>query len=99
MSDEVIPLLQELIAWTKLSNRSLLIQLLTDTLKGASHIKAYEASDGTRSQSEVATAAGVSIATVSNLWASWRRMGIVLEAGGGRVRHLALPSDLGLQPS
>jgi hypothetical protein len=97
MTDETeIALLRELVAWTKFANRDAFVAAIRETMADPRHLRAFEATDGTRSQGEVATFAGVSQPTVSGLWARWRRLGLV-EVSGGRAVHLARPSDLGLE--
>jgi hypothetical protein len=94
-NERTIELLDELVAWTRFANMERLTNVLQRALADTRHLIAYEASDGTRSQGEVARRAGISQPTVSGLWARWRRIGIVREHDG-RVRHLIRPSDIGL---
>lgn len=94
-SDRIEELLEELVNWTKFANRQALIDVLTDLLVDPKHLAVYEASDGQATQNQVASTSGVAQGTVSNLWAKWRRIGVVGDVDG-RARHLAKPSDLGL---
>src|SRR5688500_15724877 len=93
--DQVIVLLEELVAWTRFSARDALEATLRKTLSDPKHLKAYDLSDGSRSQTEIADASGLSQPTVSLLWQKWRRLGIVRDHEG-RARHLVKPSDLGV---
>lgn len=95
-SDAVVELLQELVIWTRFASREPFIASLRAALKDAKQWRAYEATDGNRSQAEVAVAAGLSQPAVSMLWAKWRRLGLVVEKGR-RPAHLASPVDLGLE--
>jgi hypothetical protein len=94
---EVADILEELLAWTRFAHLDVMKRALRDALGDAKAFRAYELSDGTRSQAEVATAAGVSQPTVSRMWSRWERLGLMRDVDGKLV-HLARPSDLGLEP-
>jgi len=89
-------LLAELLAWIRFSNRGMLAETLQGALADGKAFDVYEATDGTRTQNEIAKLANVSQPTVSRMWSRWRALGIVREVGEGQVAHLARPSDLGL---
>lgn len=91
----VVDVLRELLVWTRFANLERLVQTLRSVLADQRHARAYELTDGARSQSEVAKLAGLSQPAVSGLWARWRRIGIV-DDHGDRPRHLVRPSDFGL---
>lgn len=93
--DRIIVLLEELVALARLSAHEGLVRFLKDILVDPRHLKAYELSDGDRTQKEVGSIVGLSQPSVSLLWQKWRRLGIVRDANG-RVAHLVRPSDLGL---
>ncbi len=88
-------LLAELVAWTRFANRDAFLETLKGVLRDPKHLRAYEATDGDRSQGDVAAFAGLSQPAVSGLWARWRRLGLVTDTDR-RPKHLARPSDLGL---
>jgi DNA-binding transcriptional regulator LsrR (DeoR family) len=88
--------LEELLAWTKFAFRQQLVDELRKQLSDPKHLAAYEASDGTQSQTEISKVANISQPTVSGLWNKWRRLGLVREVDG-RVMHLVRPSDVGLE--
>ena len=88
--------LEELLAWTKFAYRGQLLEELHRVLADPKHLAAYEASDGSRTQVEVANTAKVSQPTVSGLWNKWRRLGLIRDVDGKAV-HLVRPSDLGLE--
>jgi hypothetical protein len=71
---------------------------LKQVLVDPKHLKAYDLTDGTRTQQQVATGAGISQPMVSGLWGKWRRLGIVLDKNGKTV-HIVKPSDYGLEVS
>lgn len=96
MTERGDAILEELLAWTRFAYRQQLVDALEAALRNPKHFQAYELTDGTRTQGQVAQDAGVTQQTVSNLWTKWRRMGLVTERGG-RVCHLQRPSDVGLQ--
>ncbi len=92
----VTELLEELVAWTRFANRASIIQAWDSILAEDKHLLAYELSDGSRNQPQVAAGSGLSQPTVSSLWARWRRLGIA-RLQGKNVAHLARPSDLGMK--
>ena len=97
MSERQEELLEEILAWTRFSNRSDFIKALKDILADPKHLLAFELTDGSRTQTEVAKESGLSQPRVSTLWAKWRRLGLLMERSG-RTVHLARPSDLGIEP-
>lgn len=94
-TDRQIELLEELVSWTRFANREAFLATLKVVLKDPKHLRAYEATDGHRSQGDVAGFAGLSQPAISGLWARWRRLGLVTDVDQ-RPKHLARPSDLGL---
>jgi hypothetical protein len=94
--ERIVSLLEELVAWTRFSAREGLKSTLQDVLADPKHFRAYELTDGTRTQKQVAESVGLSQPAVSNLWQRWRRLGIVREISNGRPAHLARPAELGL---
>jgi CRP-like cAMP-binding protein len=93
----VAEILEELLAWTKFASNEALLETLRSTLADREEFLAYEASDGTRTQAQVAEAAGISQPTVSRMWSRWRRLGL-LRVVDGRGHHLASAAELGLTP-
>jgi hypothetical protein len=94
MSEKVEVLLQELLLWTKFMARPGLSASLEEALKDPRHQRAYELTDGNRTQGEVGKAAGLDQTTVSDLWAKWRRMGLLNDLGRRPARLVSL-LDLG----
>lgn len=92
----VIDLLEELVAWTRFANRDTLIGALNEILADDKHLMAYDLSDGSRTQVDIASATGLAQSTISALWVKWRRLGIAREKNG-RVSHLVRPGDIGLE--
>lgn len=97
--DRQLELLEELVAWTKFAQLNALIAVWRTVLADDKHLMAYELTDGARTQSEVARSSGLSQPTVSGLWQKWRRTGLARELPGGKIRHLARPSDFGVAPA
>jgi hypothetical protein len=95
-SENTEALLRELVAWARFSNRQSLIDTIRATMADPKHLRAFEATDGSRSQAEVGTYAGLSQPAVSALWARWRRLALI-ELVAGKAKHLARPSDLGIE--
>jgi hypothetical protein len=98
VSDRVEELLEELVAWARFANRQSLVSTLRATLSDDRHFAAYDLTDGTRTQRQIANETGLGQSTVSGLWVRWRRMGLAREKHG-TVAHLVKPSDVGLERS
>jgi hypothetical protein len=98
LNDRVEELLEELVAWARFANRQSLVSTLKATLSDDRHFAAYDLTDGTRTQREIANETGLGQSTVSGLWVRWKRMGLAREKDG-TVVHLVKPSDVGLERS
>ena len=94
--DRIISLLEELVVWTRFAARPAMLAAWNTILTDDRHLRAYELSDGSRNQIQIAQATGLSQPTISGLWARWRRLGIA-RLQGKTVVHLARPSDFGLE--
>jgi hypothetical protein len=94
--ERIISLLEELVVWTRFAARPAILAAWNTILTDDRHLRAYELSDGSRNQVQLAQATGLSQPTISGLWARWRRLGIA-RVQGKTVVHLARPSDLGLE--
>ena len=90
-----LELLEELVAWTRFANREAVIKLIGSVMPDPRHLRAFEATDGKRTQAEVGAFARLTQPTVSGLWARWRRLGLLMDRGE-RLQHLVRPSDLGM---
>ena len=93
--ERIISLLEDLVAWQRLAARENLLPFLKETLADPKHLIAYELTDGTRKQQQVADGAGLSQPAVSGLWTKWRRQGILIDKGG-KTMHIVRPSDYGM---
>src|SRR5437879_4703729 len=87
-------LLEELVAWARFQNRATFVETVQAVMVDPRHLRAYEATDGTRTQSQVAQFAGLGQPTISGLWTRWRRMGLLLDRE--RPKHILRPSDVGI---
>src|SRR3990170_3448815 len=96
--DETVELLREIVHWQRFQNRQALRAALEEILLSETDRKIYALTDGSRSQPEIAKAAGVSQPTISNKWKAWRTLGIVYELPNepGRCRHLASLESVGI---
>jgi CRP-like cAMP-binding protein len=92
----LVSLLEELVAWTRFSARGDLKLMLEDVLADSKHLKAYELTDGTRTQTEIGKIVGLSQQAISSLWKRWRRLGVVRDGDKGKYVHLVSPADLGM---
>ncbi len=94
-SDEkTLALIEELVALTRFTARDAMERALRATLRDERHQLAYELSDGSHTQTQVALAAGLSQSAMSDLWKKWRQMGL-LTVRGTTNQHLVSLSDLG----
>lgn len=91
----------EICMWLRFQNRSALKVLLEDVLHSHRDRLIYELTDGSKSATEIAQAAGVSQPRISQVWARWKELGIVMELPGtrGRYRHICGLGQLGLETS
>jgi hypothetical protein len=88
-------LLEELLAWVRFQNHGAYVEIVRAVMRDPRHLRAFEATDGTRTQGQVADLAGLAQPTVSGLWTRWRRLGLVV--GSDRARHILRPSDAGIE--
>lgn len=88
-------ILEELLSWTRFSQRQAFAEVLSFVLASRKDYEAFELSDGSRSQADIAKTVGLSQPTVSRLWTKWRHLGLVRDTDG-KVAYLAKPSDLGV---
>ncbi|SRR6266566_3351069 len=94
--ERIISLLEDLVVWTRFAARPAILAAWNTILTDDRHLRAYELSDGSRNQVQLAQATGLSQPTISGLWGRWRRLGIA-RLQGKTVVHLARPSDFGLE--
>ncbi len=93
--ERIISLLEDILAWQRLAAREDLLPFLEKVLGDPKHLKAFDLTDGSRTQQQVAAGAGLSQPAVPGLWGKWRRLGIVQDKSGKTV-HIVKPSDYGL---
>jgi DNA-binding Lrp family transcriptional regulator len=98
--DQMIQLLEELVRWTKVTSIPQVKRLLEEILQSPEEKTAFQASDGSRTQGEIAKIAGVSQVTVSNYGKKWVKNGIakpVSAMGGQRAVRLFSLEDFGIE--
>ena len=98
--DQMIQLLEELVRWTKVTSIPQVKKLLEEILQSPEEKTAFQASDGSRTQGEIAKIAGVSQMTVSNYGKKWVKNGIakpVSAMGGQRAMRLFSLEDFGIE--
>jgi hypothetical protein len=93
-NEEEVSLLRELVLWTRFLAREPLQRSLRDVLTDPRHQWAYELTDGERTQTDIASAVQLDQTTISDLWAKWRRLGL-LDDRGRRPSKLISLNDLG----
>lgn len=93
--------LDEICTWLRFQNRSALRTLLEEHLHGDRDRLVYELTNGARSATEIAQAAGVTQPRISQLWSRWKELGVVMEVPStrGRCRHICSLGELGLEIS
>jgi hypothetical protein len=95
-TEQLIAAMEEQTSWLRALAMPQVRKAIEQTLTKTAMRKAYEASDGERTLREVAAAADASTGSISGWWARWRAVGIGVEVGGGRVKHLVTLKDLGV---
>jgi hypothetical protein len=97
MLDDVAEFLLELVAWTKLQARDVLLRSLDAALSSENDRRVYELTDGSRTGADVAREVGLSRQAVSQKWKAWRQMGLLFDRpDDAGPRHLASLESLGL---
>jgi Cdc6-like AAA superfamily ATPase len=91
--------LEEICMWLRFQNRAALKTLLEDVLRTKRDRMIYELTNGSKSITEIAQAASLSQPRISQIWAQWKELGIIMESAGarGRYRHICSLSQLGLE--
>jgi len=98
--DKMIQLLEELVRWTKVTSIPHVKTLLEQILQSPEEKIAYQASDGSKTQAEIAKITGVSQMTISNYGKKWVRNGIakaVVTTKGQRAIRLFSLEDFGIE--
>lgn len=92
LGDNCIPLLHELVIYTKLANYGNIRNLLITILDSEDKKRVFEATDGNNSTRQIESVTGVNKDTVSNWWDEWEREGIVEESEEVRGRRCKVVS-------
>jgi len=89
-------LITELCAVVRAVHHEAIKALLQSELSGEAQLRAYEQSDGSRTQAQVAEAAGTKQPRVSGWWGTWVALGLAVDSEQGRARALFSPSAYGI---
>ncbi len=91
--------LAEICMWMRFQNRETLGKLLQEVLRSDRDRLIFELTDGVRSSTEIAQVVKVSQPRISQLWNSWKPLGIVVEVPStrGRCRHICSLTELGIK--
>jgi hypothetical protein len=84
----ILEALSEIKALLKISAGPAAMNILENALQSDTERKAYDLTDGEKTQSQIAQAVGVTQATVSNWWKRWIQFGILANSNTGRPRKL-----------
>jgi len=91
--------LAEICMWMRFQNRETLKELLEQFIRSDRDRHVFELTDGVNSATEIARAAKVSQPRISQIWNSWRPLGIIVEVPGtkGKYKHICSLSELGIK--
>lgn len=91
--------LTEICMWMRFQNRETLRGLLQEVLRSDRDRLVFELTDGLSSATEIAKAAKVSQPRISQIWNSWKPLGIVVEVPGtrGKYKHICSLNELGMK--
>lgn len=91
--------LTEICTWMRFQNRETLRGLLQEVLRSDRDRLVFELTDGLSSATEIAKAAKVSQPRISQIWNSWKPLGIVVEVPGtrGKYKHICSLNELGMK--
>lgn len=87
MNEEIKLLLEDLVIWTKLSMRpqvrTTLLELLSDEDKNKTKQlrTAFEATESSHKQEDIAKKSGVSVRTIKNWHSKWYKFGVIRKVG------------------
>ena len=90
--------LAEICMWLRFQNREALRGLLQEVLRSDRDKLIFELTDGIRSATEIAQAAKVSQPRISQIWNSWKPLGLVVEVPTtkGRWKHICSLAEIGM---
>lgn len=91
--------LTEICMWMRFQNRETLRELLEQVIRSDRDKLIFELTDGVNSTTEVAKAAKVSQPRISQIWNSWKPLGIIVEVPGtrGKYKHICSLNELGIR--
>jgi DNA-binding IscR family transcriptional regulator len=85
--------------WMRFQSRETIRELLQEVICSDRDKLVFELTDGLRSATEIAKAAKVSQPRISQIWNSWKPLGIILEVPGakGKYKHICSLNELGIK--
>jgi len=91
--------LTEICVWMRFQSREPLRELLQEIIRSDRDRLVFELTDGLRSATEIAKAAKVSQPRISQIWNSWKPLGIIVEVPGtkGKYKHICSLNELGVK--
>jgi hypothetical protein len=95
----VLRLLTEMLAWTKLEARPRVAARLSEILDSPEKRIVYEYSDGTKGVRQISEITGVDKNTVSNWWGEWDALGVMEQSTTrkGRRQRLVSLENVGIE--
>lgn len=84
----LVTTIEEVARWQRLAGLQAARDVLNSALDSDQLKLACSLCDGDHTLREIASAAGVSLGTVSNWTRKWRDLGVVYETSAGRMQHL-----------
>ena len=99
LDEKLLSCLEEVRFWLRILGREKLMEQLNTVLKRDRDRRIYQLTDGTRSSTEIAKEVGVSQPTIVNIWAKWRRVGLMRSVPDvkGRCAHVISLDVLGIK--
>ena len=91
--------LTEICMWLRFQNRETLGGLLQEVLRSDRDKLVFELTDSVNSTTKIAKAAKVSQPRISQIWNSWKPLGIIVEVPGtrGKYKHICSLNELGMK--
>lgn len=93
---ELLSVAQEQLRWQRAAVLPEVRHTVEQALTSTQLRRAYELCDGQKTLTQIATAVGASVASLSRWTRTWRDLGIAFERSDGRIEHLVSLEALGL---
>lgn len=99
MNDQALPILSEILVWTKVGFYGTAKQMLADVLSSDKKKLAYQLADGTRTGESIRTEVKMSPNDLSDLFKQCTNLGLMKVCEGGKRERLFDLSNFGLLPA